>query len=119
MAKILIIEDSIFERRAIVNFLNKGGYSETVEAGDGEEGIRLSGIENPDLVLLDLRMPGIDGIDVITQLKAMNKDAKILIISIIRNKSVIDKCSKLGADGYLTKPLTKDKLLGKIKEILG
>ena len=60
MVKILIIEDSIFERKAIINFLKNSGFRDIIEAPNGEEGIRLCGIEHPDLVLLDLRMPGMD-----------------------------------------------------------
>ena len=63
MTKILTNEDSAFERKAIKNMLTKGGYNDVVEAETGEEGIEVYKKEKPDLVLLDLRLPGMDGIE--------------------------------------------------------
>jgi len=118
MVKVMIIEDSIFERKAITRYLKKARYDNVIEAGNGEEGLKLANQESPDIVLLDLRMPGMDGMDVIGELKKNHKNVKILVVSIIRNKKVIDKCLELGADGYLSKPVTQENLVEKISEIL-
>lgn len=69
MAKILLIEDSAFERKAIINILGKGGYKDFVEAEDAEQGLVKYKSEKPNLVLLDLRLPGMDGIECFRELK--------------------------------------------------
>ncbi len=118
MIKVMIIEDSIFERKAISRYLKEAGYNDIIEAANGEEGLKLANTEKPDIVLLDLRMPGMDGMDVIKELKKNHENVKILVVSIIRNKKIVDKCLELGADGYLSKPVTQENLVEKIKEIL-
>jgi len=104
--------------KANSRYLKKAGYNDVIEAGNGEEGLKLANVEKPDIVLLDLRMPGMDGMDVIGELKKNHRDVKILVVSIIRNKKVVDKCLELGADGYLSKPVTQENLVKKISELL-
>ena len=116
MTKVLLIEDSIFERKAVSNMLRKNGYT-IVEACDGNEGILKCGVENPDVVLLDLRMPGVDGLYVLDRLKEMRSDIKVIVMSIIRDKQTIDDCIARGACNYISKPVTEVKLLSVLNSI--
>ncbi len=118
MSKILTIEDSAFERKAIAGMLKKGGYLDIIEAEEGEKGIELFKEENPDLVLLDLRMPGISGMDVLKKLREIDRSAKIIVVSIVRKQETIEEALDLGALDYVTKPITKDRLIPSIKKAL-
>ncbi len=117
VAKILTIEDSAFERKVIIDLLRESGYEDIVEAKTGEEGLEVYEREKPDLVLLDLRMPGMQGMEVLKALK--KKDAKVIVVSIVRKQETVDDVMRLGADGYLFKPVTKDNLIPPIKKVLG
>jgi CheY-like chemotaxis protein len=118
MPKILIIEDSAFERKAISGMLKDAGYSDVLEAESGELGIKKFDETKPDLVLLDLRMPGMSGMDVLTELKKRNNSVKVLIVSIIRKKETIDEALGLGVKAYVTKPVTSAKLVPEVKKAL-
>ena len=117
--KILTVDDSAFERKAILNILNKAGYNEVIEAEDGEEGLEIYKKEKPDLVLMDMRLPGMDGLECLQELKKINPNVKVIVVSIVTRKETMDEATKLGAKGYIIKPITEDKLIPKIKEVLG
>ncbi|OYT27786.1 MAG: response regulator [Candidatus Altiarchaeales archaeon ex4484_96] len=119
MTSILVIEDSIFERKAITGHLKRLGYIQITEASNGEEGLKIAKEKIPDIILLDLRMPGMDGMDVIEELKKHQTNIKIIVVSIIRNKRIVEKCLGLGADDYLSKPVSQEKLKEKIDKVLG
>jgi len=118
--KILIIEDDKFLRELIGQKLLKEGY-DIVEAVDGEKGIKSIKDEKPDLVLLDLILPGMDGFEVLTKIK---KDAGIaqipvIILSNLGQKDDIEKGLKMGAVDYLIKAhFTPGEIIDKIKVIL-
>ncbi len=119
--KILIIEDDKFLRGLISRKLTKEGY-DVSEAIDGEEGIKKIKEEKPDLVLLDLILPGIDGFEVLAQMKEDRDVTKIpaIILSNLGQKEDIEKGLKLGAVDYLVKAhFTPGEIIEKIKKILG
>jgi len=120
MSKILIVEDSVFERKAIRNILKKGNFTDVFEAGDGYEGVKKYKEEEPDLVLLDLRLPGMmHGFDVFKEIRKLNPFVKCIVISIIRKQETIDKAMELGIKDYIPKPVTKEKLIPTVKKVLG
>jgi len=118
--KILIIEDDKFLRELIVQKLTKEGY-EVSEAVDGEEGIKKIKEERPEMVLLDLILPNIDGFEVLSQLKADPILSKIpvVILSNLGQKEDIERGLKLGAVDYLIKAhFTPGEIIDKIKNVL-
>jgi len=118
--KILIIEDDKFLRELISQKLLKEGY-DIAEAVDGEKGIKSVKDEKPDLILLDLILPGIDGFEVLTKIKKDSEIAEIpvIILSNLGQKDDIEKGLKIGAAGYLIKAhFTPGEIIDKIKEIL-
>jgi DNA-binding response OmpR family regulator len=121
MAKtILIIEDDKFLRELIVQKLLKEGY-DISEAIDGEEGIKKIKTEKPDLILLDLILPGIDGFEVLSRMKADEKLAKIpvIILSNLGQREEIERGLKLGANDYMIKAhFTPREIIDKIKSVL-
>ncbi len=118
--KILIIEDDKFLKRVISRKLSGEGY-EIIEALDGEKGLKSAQEENPDLILLDLILPGIDGFEVLARIK---KDPVIAVIPVIilsnlGQKEDIDKGMKMGAADYLIKAhFTPGEITTRIEKIL-
>ena len=121
MAKtILIIEDDKFLRELIAQKLFKEGYN-IIEAIDGEEGIKKVKEEKPDLVLLDLILPGIDGFEVLSQIKEDPSLAQIpvIILSNLGQKEDVEKGLKLGAIDFLIKAhFTPGEIIEKINSAL-
>ena len=118
--KVLIIEDDKFLRELITQKLIKEGF-ETSEAIDGEEGIKKIKEEKPDLILLDLILPGVDGFEVLSQMKEDSAVSSIpvIILSNLGQKEDIERGLKLGAVDYLIKAhFTPGEIIEKIKNIL-
>ena len=120
MQKILVIEDDKFLRELIVQKLLKEGY-EIVEAVEGEEGIKKVTEENPDIILLDIILPGMDGFEVLKKIKEDKKvqHIPVIILSNLGQQDDIDKGIKLGAKDYLIKAeFTPGEIVEKVKNVL-
>ena len=116
---ILIIEDDKFLRELIVQKLLKENY-EVVQAVDGEEGIKKAKEAKPDLVLLDLILPGIDGFEVLTRMKedVATASVPVIILSNLGQKEDIDRGLKLGAVDFLIKAhFTPAEIIEKIQNL--
>jgi two-component system chemotaxis response regulator CheY len=116
MTKILIIDDAAFIRVKIEKFLIRHGF-EVVLGEDGGSGIELYKKENPDVVLLDVTMPDMDGLEVLKQIKEINKEAKVFMLTNIDKQETIMEAIKQGAKGYFKKPFEEEKLLERISKI--
>lgn len=120
MARILVVEDEPSLRKLIKTNLAASGY-EVVTADDGEEGLSLAQEIKPDLILLDIRMPGMSGWDVLIALKTNPKVKKVPVIIMtasVPEESEEYKMRSMRAAGYLVKPFGVDVLLDKVKETL-
>jgi len=118
--KILIIEDDKLLRKVIGKKLVMENYK-VVEAMDGEEGLKFSESEQPDLILLDLVLPEIDGFEVLARLKKNPNTLKIpvIILSNLGDEEKVEKGLKLGAVDYLIKAqLNPGDIINKIKKVL-
>ncbi len=118
--EVLVVEDDQFLRDLIVKKLNEEGLK-TIQAIDGEEGLRMARERKPAIVLLDLILPGIDGFEVLKQIKAdpAMSDMPVLILSNLGQKDDIDRGLKLGAVDYLIKAhFTPGEIVQKVKEVL-
>jgi DNA-binding response OmpR family regulator len=118
--KILIIEDDKFLRLLITRKLNQEGFS-VIEALDGEEGLKKVKEERPDLVLLDLILPSVDGFEVLTRIQKDEaiKGIPVIILSNLGQREDIEKGIKLGAADYLIKAhFTPIEIVEKVKRIL-
>lgn len=117
--KILIVEDEKDIVKMLEYNLKKEGFR-VITAYDGEEATDLATREHPDIVLLDLMLPGIDGLEVCKSLKAQNKSKDIPIIMLTAKSQEADKVLglELGADDYVTKPFSPRELLARIKAVL-
>ncbi len=120
MKKILIVEDDKFLRELIAKKLLSENY-QTIEAKNGEEGIKKITGEKPDLVLLDLILPGIDGFEVLKQAKENPQTAEIpvIVLSNLGQRDDVEKGLGLGAVDFLIKAhFTPREIIEKIKNVL-
>lgn len=117
--KILIVDDEVNIRELIKFNLENSGYK-VVEAGDGQTAVNMAKAEKPELVVLDLMLPGMDGLEVCRHVKSSRETAAIPIIMLTAKSEEIDKVIglELGADDYLTKPFSPRELLARIKAVL-
>jgi len=117
--RILVIEDQEDNRQIVRDLMAASGY-ELIEATTGEEGIAAAARERPDLILMDIQLPGIDGYEVTRRIKANPQLKSIPIIAVTSYALSGDdkKAFAAGCDGYVTKPYSPRLLLAKIREYL-
>ena len=117
MSRILVIDDEQIIRTSCVRTLTPEGY-EVIVASNGKEGLELIEKEPFRLVLLDLKMPDMDGIEVLQKIKSSRPETKVIMITGYSTVETAVKTLKLGAFGYLEKPFTPDTLLETVKEAI-
>ena len=120
MAKILLVEDNEMNRDMLSRRLVKKGF-DVVMAVDGKQGVDMAGTEGPDLILLDMSLPVMDGWEAARHLKDDESTSGIPIIALTAHAMAGDreKCLEAGCEDYDTKPVEFKRLLGKIREHLG
>ncbi|MBI3408337.1 MAG: response regulator [Planctomycetes bacterium] len=118
-SKILIVEDEASLAEVLTYNLQREGY-EPVVAREGREGLRKAQTHLPDLVILDLMLPGIDGLEICRQLRASHRTAKIPILMLTAKAEETDQVIgfAVGADDYVTKPFSVKVLLQRVKVLL-
>jgi CheY-like chemotaxis protein len=119
MPRILLVEDNEMNRDMLSRRLKKRGY-DIIMAFDGQRGIELAVVENPDLILLDMSLPVVDGWEAAKQLKANPKTRNIPVIALTAHAMAGDmsKALEAGCDDYDTKPVELPRLLEKIAKFL-
>ncbi|HEY7065754.1 MAG TPA: response regulator [Chloroflexota bacterium] len=120
MSKILLVEDNEMNRDMLSRRLERKGY-QIVIAVDGGEGLALARSEAPDLILMDMSLPVVDGWEATRQLKAAPETQKIPVIALTAHamRGDQEKALEAGCDDYDTKPVDLPRLLGKIEALLG
>jgi len=122
MNKILIVDDEIHVVRLIQEFLTMKGY-EVYTAADGTEAIQKVQELKPHIVLLDMIMPGIGGIDTLKEIKKIDPDIAVIMVTAVNDEELAKRAVQLGAYDYITKPINIDYLetcvLVKMIHILG
>lgn len=116
--KILVVDDSGLARRSNRRVLEAAGYA-VAEAEDGMAALERYFVERPDLVLLDLVMKGMYGVDVITKLRELDPKARIIVLSADIQTSSQQLVADAGAAAFLTKPVSPDALLAAVGSALG
>ena len=116
--KIMVVDDSALSRRMLRRILETEGYS-VVEAEEGMAALELYFIEKPDLVLLDLVMKGMYGLDVLTKLREMDARARVIVASADIQTSTREMVEEAGARDFINKPFTAENVLGAVNSALG
>jgi two-component system chemotaxis response regulator CheY len=117
MARIMIVDDAEFMRMVIKDTLLKHGHEVVAEVSDGEEAIQTYLEVKPDLVLMDIIMPDMDGKEALKKLLVMDPEAKIVMCSSLGQQALITESMKIGTMGFIVKPFEPDGMLDVIKKI--
>jgi two-component system chemotaxis response regulator CheY len=114
---VLIVDDSIYMRSVLRKYLEAVGYNVIGEAENAEEAIDKALSLKPTVITLDIILPDMVGLDIIKVLKQEKLQAKIILISVVEQATVIEKGLELGADAYLMKPFTKEQFIDILEKI--
>ncbi len=117
--RVLVVEDNPKNLKLVRDVLDHSGY-EVVAAGTGEEGVRLAAETAPDLILMDLQLPGIDGTEALRRIRATDRGATVPVLAVTAFAMDGDRHRALdsGFDGYLQKPLSMRDLVRQVGDIL-
>lgn len=118
MAKILIVDDAEFLRVRISKMLIADGF-EVVEAENGLKAIEAFKANKPDMVLMDITMPEMDGLTALKELRKIDPGAKVVMLTALGQESVVLEAVKSGARDFVVKPFERDRVLSAINKILG
>jgi CheY-like chemotaxis protein len=119
MPRLLYVEDNEMNRDMLSRRLQRRGF-EVLIASDGEQGMAIAAVERPDLILMDMSLPVLDGWEATRRLKAAPETARIPVIGLTAHAMATDraKCIEAGCDEYDTKPVEFERLLAKVERLL-
>ena len=117
VVRILIIEDDEEMRSLLEDVLDEEGFK-TESASNGSEGLRKLSKESFDLILTDIRMPGLTGLDILPVIKRLQPEASVIVITAFGNEEIHRRSVEKGAAGYLEKPIHMDKLKTLVHEMV-
>lgn len=117
MAKILIVDDAAFMRMMIKDILTKNGYEVVAEAANGVEAVELYKSHQPDLVTMDITMPEMDGVDALKNIKSIDPNAKVVMISAMGQESMVKESILAGASGFLVKPFKEEAVIKALSNL--
>ena len=109
MVKLLIVDDDLPTTDFLNCYLGKRDY-EIFIATDGENALSIVKEKQPNIILLDIKMPGTSGITVLKQIKEINKNAKVIMMTAVKDEAMIELAKEYGASDYITKPFSLEHL---------
>ena len=120
MAKnILICDDAAFMRMMIKDILTKNGYNIVGEAENGAKAVEKYAELKPDLVLMDITMPEMDGIEALKKIKAADANASIIMCSAMGQQAMVIESIQSGAKAFIVKPFQADRVLEAVQKVVG
>ena len=119
MAKILLVDDAAFMRKVIKDTLSKAGYTDLHEAVDGADAVEKYNTLKPDLVLMDITMPNMDGLEALKAIRAKDGNANVVMCSAMGQESMVMDAVRSGAKDFIVKPFKPDRVLKTVSTILG
>lgn len=120
MAKrVLVVDDAAFMRMMIKDVLSKNGYEIAGEAENGLKAIEKYKELAPDLVLMDITMPEMDGIQAVKNIKAIDPNAKIVMCSAMGQQAMVIESIQAGARDFIVKPFQQDRVLEAVRKVVG
>jgi two-component system chemotaxis response regulator CheY len=117
MAKILVVDDAEFLRVRIAKMLVGDGH-EIVEAENGAKAVNMYKAARPDVVLMDITMPEMDGLSALKAIRAFDPRARVVMLTALGQESVVLEAIKSGARDFVVKPFERDRVLGAISKLL-
>jgi two-component system chemotaxis response regulator CheY len=117
--KIMLVDDAAFMRMMIKDTLSKNGYTNIVEASNGKLAVDSYKAEKPDLVIMDITMPVMDGLQALKEIKKDDAGASIIMCSAMGQEAMVVDALKHGAKDFIVKPFKADRIMKTVKSILG
>lgn len=117
--RVLIVDDAAFMRMMIKNVLTKGGYNVVGEAENGAKAVEKYKELSPDLVLMDITMPEMDGIQALKEIKKIDGGAKVIMCSAMGQQAMVVESIQAGAKDFIVKPFQEDRVLEAVKKVIG
>lgn len=120
MTEVLVVDDSRFMVKAVSAVLEGLGYHVVAVAHDGEEGLEKFQQYRPDVTLLDVTMPNMDGLECLQEVLALDAEARVVMFSAVKDQDIVDKCLNAGAVAFLQKPIrpTEEEDLDRLRSTL-
>ena len=119
MAKIMICDDAAFMRMMIKDILTKNGYEIAAEAENGAVAVEKYADAKPDLVLMDITMPDMDGIQALKKIKEIDPNANIIMCSAMGQQAMVIEAIQSGAKDFIVKPFQAERVLEAVKKVVG
>lgn len=115
--RVLVVDDAMFMRIKLKDILEKNGYEVVEEAENGEEAVEKYKIEKPDLVTMDITMPGMDGVTALKEIKKIDPDAKVIMCSAMGQQSMVMDAIQAGALDFIVKPFDTERVIESLDKI--
>ena len=119
MARILIVDDAAFMRMMIKDILTKNGYNVAGEAENGLKAVEKYNETKPDLVMMDITMPEMDGIQALKKIKEADPNATVIMCSAMGQQAMVNESIQAGAKDFIVKPFQADRVLEAVKKVVG
>lgn len=116
--KIMIVDDALFMRVSLKRILSEAGYSNFLEADNGETACRIYAEEQPDLVLMDISMPIMNGLDALKKIRKINEHAVVVMCSAVGQEAMIMEAVENGAVEFIVKPFKGKQIVDAVKQCL-
>lgn len=118
MKRVLIVDDAAFMRLMLKSMLERNGFEIVGEAENGDIGIKKYKELSPDIVTMDITMPVIDGLEALTEIKKIDPNANIIMISAMGQEQLVMKAVVSGAKGFIVKPFKEDAIINALNKIV-
>ncbi|NLH00812.1 MAG: response regulator [Clostridiales bacterium] len=118
MYKIMVVDDAGFMRKMVQTHLSKAGYTDFIEGEDGQHAVELYKDLKPDLVIMDITMPNLNGIEALRQIKEFDADAKVVMCSAMGQEAMVMEAIKLGALDFIVKPFKAERIVQTVNKVL-
>lgn len=118
MARIMVVDDAAFMRMKCANLLTEHGH-QVLEASSGAEAVRIYQANKPDMVLLDITMPEMDGLTALKEIKKIDPNAMVAMVTAIGQQSIVMEALKAGAKDFLVKPFDSSRVIAAVKKMVG
>ena len=119
MKRVMVCDDAAFMRMMIKDILVKNGYEIAAEAENGLKAVEQYSEAKPDLVLMDITMPEVDGIEAVRRIKALDPNANVIMCSAMGQQAMVIEAIQAGAKDFIVKPFQADRVLEAVRKVIG
>ncbi|RII36350.1 response regulator [Clostridium chromiireducens] len=117
MKKVLIVDDAVYMRLSLKEILERNGFEVIGDAENGIEAINKYKMLSPDIVTMDITMPEMDGVQALTEIKKIDSNAKVVMISAMGQESIVRESIMNGAKGFIVKPFKEENVIKSLSKI--